>query len=135
MTITLLDGTQVDTGNVSFNPVTYDFTLNSDGEDLTNLITVSDKRANWPNFDITAWNNMVYNQIYAQQNEGAAPPPVGSTSTLVNFTDQILTDPLAAPLSALNTGLGQIFSTSGVWVLIALGIGGLLIFNSLKSSK
>jgi len=128
MIISLLDGTQADTADITFNSADYSFTLNTTGEDLTNLIRVPDKIANWPDFDVTTWNNMVYNQIYAQSHGGQSAPAVGSTSTLINFADLITTDPLGAPLSALNTGIGQIFSSSGVWALVAVGLGGFALW-------
>lgn len=100
MTITLLDGRSVDTANITYNPARFTFIYRTpDGfEDVTNNLRLIDM-ARFPAFDQVSF---LQNRSY-QARPGPKP---GSTSTFVNFWEQITTDPLAAPLE----GAGNLFS-------------------------
>lgn len=121
--ITLLDGRQVDPANIVFDPNSYHFTLNS--EDVTALISRADKIANWPDFDPTVDNTRLSNQA---QNGVNLPQPDLNTDTALIFANQILTDPLAAPLQSLRNEINSVFATTSGKVLI---IGGLIIIGLL----
>jgi hypothetical protein len=131
MLITLHDGRQVDTGDILFDPASLQsqtppvFTFIPTGENLDNQIRGPDM-LDFPGFDQTAWNNYRYTLTYESQHSGQAPPPIGSTSTLGNFVDQVTTNPLQAPIESLNAGVKQIFSSSGV-VTLGLIAAGLVI--------
>jgi hypothetical protein len=132
MKITLLDGRTEDTANIYFDPATYHFSDTATGEDLTNQIRRADKQNNWPNFDPYVDNQRIYNET---RQGGVGPLGDLPTSTAGIFADQILTDPLAAPLDALSAGVKQVFASSGVKTLVIVAIiaGGFVLL--LKSSK
>lgn len=98
--MTLLDGRTIDQSEVYFDPDALTWTAGN-GEDLTWNLYFRD-RQNFADFDVQAWNDKVYQARYAAEHGGQNPAPVGSTSTLANFWDQITTDPLDAPLDSLN---------------------------------
>lgn len=121
MTITLLDGRQVDSGNVFFDDIDYSFKLGGSGENITALIRAADKRT-FNGFDQTKYNDILYAQNYFRIH-GTYPDAVGSTSVWANFANQILTDPLAAPLDSLNATVSQALGSSGVQkILIFAGL-------------
>jgi hypothetical protein len=117
MMIQLLDGRQVDGSNVFFDDSNYSFKLGGTGEDITRLIRAVDKQT-FSGFDQTVYNEIVYVQGYQRTHNGQLPPNVGSTSTWANFVNQLVTDPLAAPLDTLDSTVSQIFSSSGVKTLL-----------------
>jgi hypothetical protein len=146
MMITLLNGTVVDTADIVFNTSDYSFTLSNAGgtQDVTLQITEADKEANWPNWDLTTWNNIYYtNYLYPQTHGGAAAPAVGSTSTLTNFMTQIETDPLAAPLQSADTLVGNTVKTligsSAVQTIVIFGalalIGYLILAPKIRAAS
>lgn len=120
--ITLLDDRVINPDEVTFNRNIYHFTYR--GEDITNLIRRADKRAMVDNFDDDIENQRLYVEKYVREN-GVLPPEVGSTSTWAIFFDQLATDPLDAPLDALDTAVEKAFSSSGFRTLAI--IGGLLV--------
>lgn len=110
MTINLINGGTVDSEDLNLNRNTYHVYDAYTGEDLTNEIRQSDKVRVFSNFDRTRDNERSANEnLYA----GKTPPPIGSTSTLTNFYQQVTTDPLQAPIAvalgqgASGPGLGQ----------------------------
>lgn len=122
--ITLLDNRTVDTDNVSFNRDIYHFRLNDTGEDITAKIRRRDKENNWTGFDATKDNERLYVENYVLEH-GVLPPTVGSTSTWAVLANQLLTDPLGAPLEAADAAWEQVVSSTGVKGLLLVG-GGLL---------
>ena len=65
-----------------------------------------------------------FNFALSSLNRSGVVSPVQNsrTSTLWNFTDQLLTDPLAAPADSLNNQLGKAFKNifGSPWILVAL---------------
>lgn len=115
--IRLIDGTTVDPNQIYFDTVSYHFTLN--GQDITANITRADKIANWPTFDPSVDNT----RLYSESRGGSGPIADLDTSTLDIFTQQVLTDPLAAPLDALNSGVNKVLASSGVQKIgLVLGV-------------
>ena len=117
MTIALLDGRRIDVGAISFNESSYQFFFRS--ENITNLIRRADKNNFFPEFDP--------NKDNARLSTGN-PNSELSTSTLGFFTEQILTEPLNAPLDALDNGVKKIFDSPGIrtiliWAVVLIGIG------------
>lgn len=131
MNITLLDGRSVDSDNLSFDGNTYRVFLGY--EDVTNEVRRSDKVALW-DIDQDRENNRVFAENYAAKNGGQQPSPLGSTSTLGNFTQQILHDPLAAPLDLLNATVNKIFTAPGVIKVLVISaiIGGAYWFFKVR---
>jgi hypothetical protein len=111
--INLISGGQVDENNLTFEPKTYHVFDSFSGEDLTYEIRQRDKAQFIPDFSKEVDNERAFAEAYKKKN-GSTPPPVGSTSTFVNFWNQITTDPLQAPIAV---ALGQGASGRG------LGIG------------
>lgn len=126
MTITLSDGRTEDVSAINFDTSNYHFYLNS--EDITALISRADKNANWPNFDPAVDNTRLYNEAKG----GTGPVADLPTSTVGIFTDQLLTDPLAAPLSALDSGVREALQSTGVRIILAVGVVALIAIIVIK---
>jgi hypothetical protein len=121
MIVTLLDGRTVDSSELVFHPDTYHVFFN--GEDVTNNMRQYDKRQIWPDFDQSVDNERAYAERYFREH-GTQPPPTGSSSTFVNFWQQIATDPLAAPLETLDATTSKLWENKTVkTVIIIAGIG------------
>lgn len=124
-TVTLLDGRTYNVSDISFNPDNYSFTLVT-GEDITKLIPIAGKKL-FAGFDPLKYDDIVYAQNY-YATHGQWPPAIGSTSTWANFVSQIETDPLKAPIEAVNKGISEITSSSGfvtlavIFVVLVVGI-------------
>jgi len=132
MMIQLLDGRQVDKSSVFFDDSNYSFKLGGTGEDITRLIRAIDKQT-FAGFDQTVYNEIVYVQHYQATHSGALPAGVGSTSTWGNFVNQLVTDPLAAPLQTFDSAVNQIFSSTGVkslLILAAVAAGIFIVFKT-----
>lgn len=139
--ITLLDGSQADTSTITYsspasatNPY-GSFTQYDAGSgqtlDISLLIATPDKINYW-GFDPTYQNNSNYVAAYAASNNGAAPPDVGSTSTLTNLASQLYNNPLGAPLEQLNTVITgaekTIVSSSGITSVLWLAAAGVALY-------
>lgn len=122
MTITLLDGSNVESDELVFNNQTYHFSLN--GSDVTNLVKPSDKPKIVPGFDTYTENQRLYNE----RRGGNGPVEDLSTSTTGIFTEQILTDPFSAPLAALDKGVNQFLSSKGIQVVAGVAVVLLVLF-------
>lgn len=128
--ITLLTGDIIDPGQVHFDDSTYHFFLNS--QDITGSIKRADKLAYWPTFDPTVDNARIYNESRG----GTGPIAPLDESTFDIFTQQIETDPLGAPLDALDTGVKKVLASSGVQTIgLVLGGGLVLILAVLILKK
>ena len=113
MIISLLDGTLVDSTDINLAPDNIHFNQISSGEDITFLMKVADKKS-FPLFDLTKSNSQIY----------AKTPPAPTDGTFSIMADQLLTNPLGAPVEALNKGVSQIFDSSGVQKLILFAVVG-----------
>lgn len=123
--VTLSDGRKVSTSDIAWDRNTYHFTVN--GEDVTNLLKQADKAANYPGFDRAKDNLRAYNEAY-QRRTGQVPQPTGSTSTLYNFAQQILTDPISAPLESLDRTVEQAKKSTGIQTIATIAGIGLVIW-------
>ena len=121
--ISLIDGRKVDMDAVTFGK-DYHFFLNA--EDITNQIRRADK-AKFPGFDIEVDNERIYVEKYVRQH-GTLPPEVGSDSIWWNFKEQILTDPLDAPLEALDAGVNKLFASSGIKIIAGVLVAGAIFY-------
>lgn len=130
--ITLIDGRIVDENSVEFNSGTYHFLLN--GEDITDNIYRKDKE-NFYGFDATKDNERIYQEKYALAHGGKSAPPVGSTSTLGNFWDQMTSDPLQAPIETLNHTVAKITGSSGVRTLTIAAVVVVVVILFVKIKK
>lgn len=119
---TLIDGTVVNSSDVVFTPP-YEFAL-TDGTDITENMFTKDKLL-YDNFDLTAYNNYLYTQKYESTHGGSQPPALGSTSTLSNFVTDVTTDPLAAPLNALDSGVKQVIGSTGIQTIVIIAVAGI----------
>lgn len=121
MIVTLLDGRTVNSDELTFQPETYHVFWN--GEDVTNNMRQYDKRQVFPDFDQSVDNERAYAEQYFRQH-GTQPPPTGSSSTFVNFWQQISTNPLQAPLETLDATFAQVTGNKTIkTVLWIVGIG------------
>lgn len=132
MTIELLDGRMVDSGDLSINRTTYRVTNDDTAEDVTALVKQSDKVKVFWNFDRQRDNERASDDAAAAR--GEAPVRVGSTSIFGNFVEQIVTDPLAAPLEAADRTIARttksIFGTwSGRLIVIAVVVTAFIYFG------
>lgn len=122
MIISGISGREYDSEYLTLNPVSYHVTVNG-GEDVTNDIRRADKIALFPGFDVETENRRLSNE------RAGGYGPVGelSESTGGALLEQLATDPLGAPLDALNKGINQIFTAPGVVklaiILAAVGVG------------
>lgn len=114
----LLDGRTIQKSDVFFDAANYRFQLSPSGEDITTLLKQADKRL-FNGFDVVKYNEIVYAQHYYKQH-GTWPNATGSTSIFTNFVNQLATEPLAAPLAALDAGVKQLFDSAG-FKTIAIG--------------
>jgi len=115
--LVLMDGRRVNIEDLDFDVDTHRFFWN--GQDVTNLVKRTDKKR-FPGFDESIENL----RIYKEQHPGV--PETGSTSILGNFVHQIVTDPLDAPLEALQRGVGNALETTTGKVVIALVFVGVI---------
>lgn len=123
-TITLIDGRTVQRDSIRFEAGNMRFYLGA--EDITNNIFRSDKLT-FRGFDVNADNR----RISYERNNGVRvteiPGPL-TTSTAAIFAEQIVTEPLAAPLESLENQTKKIFSNLGVQMGIALVVIGVFVW-------
>jgi len=135
LNITLLDGRVIDADAIVFDPSDYSFSVwYADGngkENITTLIRRADK-FRFAGFDGDFYNNLLYVQAYQRRHNGALPPELDLDSTWTNFVQQILTDPLAAPLETLDNFVDQIFSSKGVLIIVGVSAGLLILYIAAK---
>lgn len=129
MLITLLDGSKIESGDLSLDRGTYQVWAFG-VEEVTDLMRQADKLRVFPGFDREKDNARASDD--ARRAAGQAPIRYGSTSLIGNFTTQILTKPLDAPLEALDNTTKKIFKSTGVRVLIALAVVALLVYLSVQ---
>lgn len=117
MNITLIDGRQADVAGIHFDDSTYHFVYA--GEDITNNMFQRDKIANFEEqgFDRSIDNERASAEHFAATHPGQTQPPTGSTSTWEIFFHQITTEPLKAPLEAVDAAVAQITASSGIKVI------------------
>jgi hypothetical protein len=129
MIIRMLDGREIDESELVFDPSTYKVTSAVNGENLTNNIRQSDKARVIPDFDKATDNERAYAEKWFR-GHGTQPPPPGSTSTMKIFLQQILTEPLQAPLESLNSQIEQATAKNPtVKILVGLAIAALVIYG------
>lgn len=113
--IRLLSGTSVSSLEIDFNDSTYHFFVN--GEDITNDITRADKKRLVPGFDDAKENRRLSSEHPATgRTSGYGTDPL-TESTLGIFAWQLASEPLVAPLAALDKGVSQVLASSGVHFL------------------
>lgn len=113
---------------ITFDEGTYHFYAT--GLDITNNLRRADKLRLVPDFDIERENYRLSAESGAGAQYGDEPL---NESTIKEFGKQIVNDPLSAPLEALDKGVTQIFSSSGVRTLLIVGIAGVVLYFALKS--
>lgn len=125
MTLNLLDGTTVDSGEVNWDKSTYHFYDANTGVDITNLITRSDKIINFPGFDGTVDNDRIYREQQVQQT-GKDPGPPLNTSVGSLFVQNV-----GQTLSNIGTGAGQTVKDT-LQTFVIFGIAGFVAYQLLK---
>ncbi len=122
MLITLINGTQLESDTLTFDPDTYHFTVN--GINITDDIRRVDKVALIPDFDVEKENARLFNE--KRGGTGPAAPLDDSTSSILGH--QLATDPLGAPLAALDKGVSQLVNSKGLQVTLIAGVVILVAF-------
>ncbi len=147
MTITLLDGTSVDSTDIAITNQPGDpgytwwfYTQISTGADLTWNIRQHDKIA----LTIPAYTTNVSQFQADLADQAATKAPAtghaitvvpGDTSTASNLLTQLGTDPLGAPVAALNKGVSELVGSSGFGTLAILGIAAVALMVVFNNSK
>lgn len=128
MQITLLDGRTADTSHILFDPVTYRFSADTTGEDLTLKIRLTDKER-FAGFDRDRWFTISSDL----RNTGTIQPEL-DTSTFSNFWTLITTDPLGAPLEQLNKAVDKFIAAPAIKKIFvgAVIVGGLYLLIKQK---
>jgi hypothetical protein len=102
----------INEAELTFNPDNYHFAFR--GQDVTNLISRADKIRLVPDFDIDRENYRLSSELGAGgYGQDALNESVGGI-----FVDQMLTDPLGAPLEALDAGVKKLLDSTGVRILL-----------------
>lgn len=118
MIIYFLDGTEVSSSDLTLDWSSYRVWLGT--ENVTNEIRQSDKVKIWPGFSREKDNLRAHAEQQARRGEPVTP--TGSTSTWDIFWNQIITDPLEAPLDYADDKItGRLFASTTVRLLL---IGG-----------
>lgn len=130
-TIIGTDGNNYDVKLISFDPDTYHFTYGDSEKDISNVLYSKDKQLLVPNFDLQLENNRRASENGDYKPGGVQPLETNTGTILV---DQLTTDPLAAPLEALNSGFDKIVANSGVRKIALLGFLALGIYFVLRAS-
>jgi hypothetical protein len=126
MIVTLLDGRTVDSRDLSLNRDSYRVTYLGT-EDVTRNMRQSDKVSVFSGFSRERDNIRSSDDSRIAQN--LPPVQVGSTSILANFTRQIVTDPLAAPLDYADDKItGRLFKSSTVRLVVLLVVLGAVFY-------
>lgn len=126
----LIDGRQIDDSDVTFDSSSYHFFIPATAEDITNVIYRRDKLRLVPDFDITKENYRLSAEIGHGAKFGDEPLDESTTNAL---TDQLIHDPLGAPLAALDSGVKQLFSGSGIRTLLLIGGAVLVVVLVIKT--
>ena len=125
--LTLISGRQIDIAGLHLDRSSY--RVYYGGEDITNDMRQADKVRIFPGFDRSKDNERAYSDRYAQEHGGNRPAPTGSTSVLVNFARQIVTDPLAAPLDYADEKVtGRLLGSSTVRIAVTLALIGAVVY-------
>jgi hypothetical protein len=125
--ITLINGRNVEETDLVFNEKTYHFTQRSTGADVTNEIRRADKLALVRGFDVGRENNRL-----SSEKSGAPDLEPRETNVFKIFGQQILDDPLDAPLETLDAGVNKVLKSSGIQTILvvaALGIAALIMLK------
>lgn len=127
--VKLIDGTLAPLSRIEFDRGTNRFYYN--GSDITTNMYLRDMQV-FSGFDLQRHNQWLSDQ--KQIRDGNTPQPNNqSTSTIGIFTEQILTDPFAAPLEAADR-LADDLVGNKLFQLAAVGLGvGLLIYFIAKA--
>lgn len=130
MIVTLIDGTRVESSELTLNQSTYHVFWGT--VDITANMRQNDKVLVFPNFSRATDNNRA-----SDESPYHPPTVVGSTSTAAIFWNQIIHEPLKAPFEAASAGLKQVWATPfGKLVLIGGGIAlALYTVNTLAKLK
>lgn len=131
MNVALLSGRVVNSQAIDFDPSSYRFTLNG-SEDITNDLCRADKFALVDDFDASQDNIRLSNERQARNGTQKAYDP--RTSTTEVLADQLLNDPLGAPVEAVQSGAETFLKAAGegagrsivplTIVLIVAGVAG-----------
>lgn len=117
----LISNLTIPDSDVSFDPATYHFTQISTGKDITNDIRRIDKIRLVPDFDIERENFRLSDELGNGADTGhtlGLDPLQDNTAAI--FAEQIITDPLAAPLESANNLAKKLLNSPAV--LLTAGV-------------
>lgn len=129
-TIQGINGNNYAVNQISFDPETYLFTYGDAEKDITNDIFSKDKQLLVPDFDLATEN---YRRASANGDYKPGGMQPLEENTAVILADQLISDPLAAPLDALSSGFDKVIANAGFRKLALLGFLGLAIYFVIKS--
>lgn len=132
MQFTLLDGRTVAMGDITFNPAIHHFYLGT--EDITSQLKRADK-LQFDGFDTETENSRLFVEKYMREHNGQLPPEVGSTSVWWQFKELLITDPLGAPLDALDSGIQKLWSSTGIKVMVAVAVVAVVVVLVVKFKR
>lgn len=124
-----ISGTAYNVDQIDFDPDTYHFTYGTAQTDISNDIVAKDKYALVPDFDKAKENFRRANENGDYKGGVKALPE----STAGIFVDQLINDPLAAPLDSLSNEVSRVVNNKGVKVLATVGIVGLVLYLVLRT--
>jgi hypothetical protein len=113
----LLDNRTVSDDQIAFNHETYHFTIAATGEDITDEIRRNDKLRLIPDFDVDKDNYRLSDELGNGKTSGVkfGTAPLQDNTAAI-FAEQILTDPLAAPLESANKFANKLFKSPAFYI-------------------
>lgn len=126
-TITGISGKFYLVNDLDFDADSYHFIYGNYQQDVTNDITRADKMLLVPDLDIDKENR----RLSLEKRDGSGGTGIAEKldeSTTSILVDQLITDPLGAPIEALNNGFDKLVASPGVRKLALLGFLGLVVY-------
>jgi hypothetical protein len=125
---TLLDGTTVAVSSISLSNNRFYV----GGEDITPKLRLNDMRT-FSGFDEKKHLARLSDDRIIRQ--GGTPKPVDTRGTWELFGNQLLNEPLDAPLEALDSAVKKVVDSSGIKSIVVLAVAGLVAFAIITKAK
>jgi hypothetical protein len=126
----LINGAEIPEKDVAFNPATYRFHSVSTGQDWTNLIYRADKLRLVPGFDVERENLRISADTGRGGNRGEEKL---NESTASAFLHIVSTDPLGAPIDALDRTVTRVIDSKSAKLAAFAAFALLVIYLARKA--